>query len=316
VPAGADRRRRVVGRRSHRAASPAATPGRAPSSSLAPPLMRRRPLTPPLHVQARHPRGELGGDLVGDGVGRGGPVLHADPLVAVAADQHHLVAGGSRRHRTRRAAGPCTPSRRSAVASADQHVDGVGQRPRDPVGVADRHGREPAVGRRPPAVPVGGGVPASTRLANDTASAAAAPGEPDHPGVDLRGRRQPVHRDPDPDQVVAGRRVARSPRCWRRARCVGSMPCAAAPRAPARSGRAARGGRLGRLVGTRQVGEQALDLDPSRRRARRGRASRSVGGIPTRPMPVSTLTWTATGPRCARPASSSAARNRASRQPG
>ena len=192
---------------------------------------------------------------------------------------------------------------------ADQHVGVV----REPAAARRRRSRSArsracvgSLGDEAP--PVAGALPRRDRLhAPRPRTTAAAPARRSRGARVLAERVQPVERDAGADEVeVRARGRAASRRCWRRA--------ATMPGCAARSGRPRRGSVRAARRRSRRPARRRWRSGSSRRRARtpgaaapppRPRAACAGSRVPSRPIPVSSLTCTRPPPRRRRPPTSS-----------
>src|SRR5690606_2923255 len=106
-------------------------------------------------VAARNAGVEAGQDLVGDGAGSPGHLLHRDRLVAVGPDQHDLVlvpraVAPDIDHELVHADASCHPM----AAAMDEDLAAGGQRTRPAVAIPDGYGHHACVGRWRPGGPV------------------------------------------------------------------------------------------------------------------------------------------------------------------
>ena len=254
--------------------------------------------------------------LVADRAEARGPLLGRDPLVALPAEQHDLVAA---LHRVVAAVDHQLVHRDGAddrpAAAADQHVAVRRQAAAHAVGVAQRHGRDVGVGgelvAQPVGQPVAGGQPLDERHPGLQRHA---PGAARRQVVDAGARRDAV------DAMPARTNDRRAPG-WASAPAElaawTATPPSVGSAASTSSSRASwpAGVRVVGLVGDGEVGEDARQPQPRRVAARCAatKPARRPGAAPTRCMPVSILRWTSR-PRTRGAASASIAVDRRHRR--
>ncbi len=108
-------------------------------------------------MATRHTRADGTHDLIGDGADQACPIIGRHLLVALSADQHHLVthADGVVTHVYDDlvhgdGAGQRVPP------PTDEHLAGIGEQAGHPVGIADGHGGNRGLGAKSPTPAVRG----------------------------------------------------------------------------------------------------------------------------------------------------------------
>ena len=308
-PPGAERAAELERRAARRARDPRAwrfgSPGIARSTSsvsrpssrsrTAPPTSQTPPRRPAprcatrerftAHTRAGRAGTEAARDLVVDRAERARPVLGQDPLAAAGAEQHGLGAAldrlvaevdGDVVHRD--------GARERDAAAADQHLGAAGEAAADAVAVADRDRRDPRVALGDEAAPVAGALPRPRALdLGDVADELERRLEPVLGRVAVE-RVHAVDRDPAADHVQPRRRLAQ------RRGGVRGVAHDAERVGPGQEALELLGHELRVVVGGREVGHRARE--PRARRRGATRVASSGSRVPSRPMPVSSLTCT------------------------